>query len=380
MNLITKLILNNLKIAYALTDPHLKILEVNDPLNLLGKNYCLGCSLFDVAPELNEDKESLNKILAGQLAQLELTQVNRETSSAPLCLMMEVLPYQEPNGQISGLLLLIQNVTEWQQAMSNDYELRLLQDKLARQNLDLAAANIELRRVTKMKSIFVSIAAHEMRTPLSRLKGSLEMLLDESMGTLEFQQIEIAEMAQQSAQRLLTITEDLLDVTRIDTGQIELILYPTHLPTFMEAVITQFNPVLQAKGQHLNFHYTPDLPFALIDESRTVQIMNNLLSNANKYTSTGGTITVEVTRFAQDSAFLQVSIMDTGIGISPENQVDLFGRFLQASNNDQSGATGVGLYITHGLVELHGGDIWVESKLRHGTTFYMTFLTTESRG
>ncbi len=373
---IIKLALNNLKISYILTDRQLKILEMNGPLHLLGQNYCSGCSLLDVVPELVGEEKMLTKILSGQLPNFELPQVNRTIASHTVCLMIKILPHQEIDNQITGLMVIIQDVTEWQQAVSNDYEVRLLEDKLNRQNLDLVAANIEVRRLSKMKSIFMSITAHEMRTPLSRLKGSLEMLLDESMGALEPQQLEIVDMAQQGAQRLLTITEDLLDVTRIDTGQIELLLYPTHLPTFMDAVISQLSPLLEAKGQTLNTHYEPDLPAALLDETRAVQIMNNLLSNASKYTSYKGTITVEVAHSPEDPNFLQVAVRDTGIGLSHEDQVGLFNRFFQATN-DQSGATGIGLHITRSLVELHGGRIWVESKLKQGSTFYVTFIVAE---
>jgi signal transduction histidine kinase len=272
----------------------------------------------------------------------------------------------------------MEDVTEMgkidQQLAQQRNELRLLRDQLARRNLELAAANAELQRLDELKSLFVSIAAHELRTPLTSAVGYVEILLEEDPDSLTERQREFLEIVQSSHQRLLKITRDLLDITRIEAGRVDLVLQPAALSGLVEAVAAEFRPQLQAKDQRLALCVAPDLSPALCDEARTAQVIGNLLSNASKYTPEGGLITITAATVAEDG-FLQVSVSDTGVGISTEDQAKLFNRFFRAKSaslTEASGA-GLGLHITRALVELHGGRIWLESELGKGSTFHVTF-------
>ncbi|MCL4298600.1 MAG: hybrid sensor histidine kinase/response regulator [Anaerolineae bacterium] len=378
---ITQLILQDRKIAYVITDPNLKILAVSDEANILPSGYqaSLGCSLLDLEPELIGCEEALADVLAGELPRFELAWVNRETPAGQtIYLTLVELPHRNQEGRITGLIHLVEDVTEvgvlnqWLAQQRN--ELRLLRDQLARQNLELAAANTELQRLDELKSMFVSIAAHELRTPLTLIRGYGEMLLDGDLGPLADKQRDCLEIIERSASRLLTITSNLLDVTRIETERIELVLKPIDLPTLVQTLAAEFGPELQARVQRLTLRASSDLPPALGDETRAAQIIGNLLSNASRYTSQGGLITVDVT-LAEEAGFLQISVADNGVGISAGDQAKLFSRFFRAESppSTEARGAGLGLYITRALIELHGGRIWFESELGRGSTFHVTF-------
>jgi signal transduction histidine kinase len=249
-----------------------------------------------------------------------------------------------------------------------------LRDQLIQQNLDLAAANAELRRLDDLKSQFVSVAAHELRRPLSPIIGYVELLLEEEVGPLGDDQREYLEIVQRGARRLVDLTNNLLDVTRIEAERVELVLQPKDLPALVEIVAIEWEPQLEAKAQRLTLRASPGLPPVWCDETRAAQIISNLLSNASKYTPDGGSITIGVTS-ADEDGFLQLFVADNGVGISPEDQDKLFTRFFRAGSARLTGAggAGLGLYITRSLVELHGGRIWFKSELNQGSTFYVTF-------
>ncbi len=253
-------------------------------------------------------------------------------------------------------------------------EMESLEGRLTRKNRELAAANAELRRLDETRTAFISTAAHELRSPLASISGYVEMLLAEDFGPLNEAQRERLEIVQRSANRLLHTTDTLLDLTRIEGGRIELTLQPRDLAALVEAAIAEFGPQMEAKDQRLVWQAAPDLPGALCDEERAEQIIDNLLSNASKYTSSGGQITVSLAP-AEMKGFLELSVTDTGVGIPAEDQNRLFSRFFRGEGAQRMGArgTGLGLYITKALVQLHGGRIWFESARDEGSTFHVTF-------
>jgi signal transduction histidine kinase len=377
---VAELILADRAIAYAVTDLDLKIVEIGGPVDMLcgRNNVCPGLTLTDLVPELVGSEAVLADILAGRVPRFQLGWVNRESAQGhTIYLNMVILPHRDRAGQVVGLLHVMEDVTEMgridQQLAQQRNELRLLRDQLARQNLELAAANAELQRLDELKSQFVSIAAHELRTPLASVVGYVEILL-EDVELLTQQQREFLEIIQSSSRRLLEITRNLLDIARIEAGRVDLVLQPVALDVLVEGIAAEFHPQLKAKDQHLTFRAPPDLPLALCDEARTTQIVGNLLSNASKYTPEGGGITVTVSPAAEDG-FLRVSVADTGVGISADDQEKLFSRFFRAESAGLTGASGagLGLHITRALVELHGGTIWLESEPGAGSTFHVTF-------
>lgn len=375
-----QLILQDRRIAYAIADRDSRIVEMGGLVDLFGKESMsyLGHPLVDLVPELVGSEDVLAGILSGKRARWQLDWVNREDADGQLLyLTMVTLPWRTPGEQIAGLLHVVQDTTEMgkigQELTQRRNELRLLHDQLARRNSELAAANAELRRLSDLKSAFVSITAHELRTPLSTIAGYLEMLLDGDFGPLSDNQRESLEIVQRSAGRLLTIVDNLLDATRIEAGRIELVLRPADLATLVEDVAAEFRPQLEAKSQVLTLQIMPGLPPALCDETRAAQIVGNLLSNAGKYTPHGGRITIALSPAAEEG-FLQVAIADTGI--APADRPYLFDRFFRSAKAIAQGRAeglGLGLYIVRSLVELHGGRIWFESEPGRGSTFYVTF-------
>jgi signal transduction histidine kinase len=378
-------ILQDRKIAYFITDRQLNVVEVSGAVSICVNKgeTCLGRPLVELMPELIGNETVLEDVLAGNLPRFELPWVNRDTAAGQTTyLTMIDLPYRDRVGHIVGLIHVVQDVTQMarleQQLTQHRNELRLARDELLRQNRELDAANSELRQLDELKSEFVSVAAHELRTPLSSILGYVEILLDESFGPLSHSQRDYLEIVQRSASRLADITKNLLDVTRIEAGRIDLVLLPTDLPALVAAVAAEFEPQLETKSQRLTLRARPKLPPVLADETRAAQILGNLLSNASKYTPDGGAITVSVSP-TEEEGFLQVAVEDTGVGISYEDQDKLFTRFFRADSASRTRASGagLGLYITRSLVELHGGRIWFESELDKGSTFYVTFPTAE---
>jgi signal transduction histidine kinase len=343
----------------------------------------VGRPLPALVPELLGSESALAEILAGELPRMELSCVNRETSDGRTrYLTMVNLPYRDEQGQIAGLLYLLEDCTEAgmlrQHVSQGRNDLRLAQAQLAHQNWELAAANAELRRLDDLKSTFVSVAAHELRTPLATIQGYVEMLIDEEGGPLTDDQRAYVAIVQNSVRRLLHITGSLLDVTRIEAGRMELELQPTHLAALAERVAAEYTPEATARDQRLTLHYPPELPLALCDPTRTSQIVGNLLSNATKYTPQNGEIHISL-GLAKEEGFLELTVADNGVGIGPADQEKLFRRFFRARSATQVRASGagLGLYITRSLVELHGGHIWFESELNKGSVFHVTLPIAE---
>jgi signal transduction histidine kinase len=375
-----ELILFDRLVSYAITDRSLTVVEVGgaeSPFDICGRDW-VGHSLLELVPELVGCEAVLADILNGSLARFELAWLNRETPDGRLAYLITIdLPHRDLSDQITGLIHVTEDWTDTgrlQQQLAQDRnELRLLREQLARQNLEVAAANSELRRLDNLKSQFVSIAAHELRTPLSSIHGYVEMLLDGDLGRLAKPQREALEIVSRSAGRLMAITRNLLDLTRIEAGTILLVLKPVDVGRLVQAVIQEYRPELLEHGHRAVVEESQDMPLALCDETRAAQIVGNLLSNAIKYTPPGGNIVLRLGRDERDG-FLRVSVSDDGPGISLEDQEQLFTSFYRGQSARESGAwgAGLGLAIAKSLVELHGGQVWLVSQPGAGSTFHIT--------
>ncbi|MBN1979763.1 MAG: hypothetical protein JW918_20400 [Anaerolineae bacterium] len=367
--------------AYVIADQGLRVVGAGGAVDIFGgdRHVILGKSLLDLVPELIGCEEVLDDILSGDVPRFQLDWVNRETHAGEMIyLTMVTLPYRDTAGEIVGVVHAmvddsVVGVVNQQLAQRRN-ELRLLQSQLTRQNVELAAANAELRRLAEIKSQFVSVAAHELRTPLTSIAGYLEMLLGEEFGPLTAEQRRPLDLVSESAHRLQNLTDELLDVNRIEAERVELILQPVDLSALVETMVAEFRSQLDAKGQQSVLHISPGLPFALCDEVRAGQIIGNLLSNASKYTPAGGIVTVNLA-LAEEEGFLELSVMDNGVGILPDDQSEVFTPFFRtkSATMTESKGVGLGLYITRSLVEQHGGRIWFESELDAGSTFHVTF-------
>jgi signal transduction histidine kinase/CheY-like chemotaxis protein len=224
----------------------------------------------------------------------------------------------------------------------------------------------ERARLERAKSEFVATASHELRSPLTSIKGFVELLARSPENMSERQQ-EFVEIILKSTDRLVDLVNDLLDVARIDADHVEINRRPIDVGEAVREVTELIAPRLALKGQDLGLHIAPTLPFALADPARVRQIVANLLTNAHLYTGEGGRIHVGV---EPDRAWVQIVVADSGVGMTKEETERVFERFYRGRNGSASNpGTGLGLSIVKSLVELHHGQIAVESEPGRGTTF-----------
>ena len=213
------------------------------------------------------------------------------------------------------------------------------------------------RAVDRMKSDFVSMVSHELRTPLTSIKGYVGLLLtDQTVGELTELQREFLEIAQNNSRRLVALINDLLDLSRMESGKIELQRKPLNINLLIHELMPSFQLRWEAKRQTFTLHLPEGDPIVLGDTERVTQILSNLLSNAHKYTPDEGHIALSVETAGSIAC---VAITDSGIGLSTEEQALLFTRFYRARNavTEAVSGTGLGLVITRSLVEMQGGEI-----------------------
>lgn len=225
--------------------------------------------------------------------------------------------------------------------------------------------------IERMKTEFVSIAAHQLRTPLSAIKWSLKMLLDGDLGELTKEQKEFIKKTYNSNERMISLINDLLDVTRIEEGRY---LYkPTlnDLRKICQTVISSYKEEAERKKIKLEFHFSKGLPNVKVDEEKIRLAIQNLIENSIRYTPEKGKIIIRIEKKESEVEF---SIKDTGVGIPKEEQKRVFTKFFRASNvmRMETEGSGLGLFITKNIIEAHGGKIWFNSIEGEGTTFYFT--------
>ena len=225
--------------------------------------------------------------------------------------------------------------------------------------------------VDRAKSDFVSTVSHEMRTPMTSIKGYADLMLLGAAGAMNENQRRFLGIIKANADRLTVLVNDLLDIGRIEGGRVELDVKPQPLEELVDYVTNSLRGKIEEKGLKLLINLPPDLPHVMADRDRAIQILTNLVSNAYQYTKPGGSITVKA---AQAESVVQVDVSDTGIGIAPEDQAKVFDRFFRADDPDvqEFSGTGLGLAIVKSLVEMMHGHIWLNSELNKGATFSFT--------
>ncbi len=237
-----------------------------------------------------------------------------------------------------------------------------------------------LKEANQARSKFVSFIAHELKNPMTSIKGYAEVLLGGVTGQMNDQQQNFIAVIQRNAVRVQQLIADLSDITQQETGNLTLKLGPISFNNVILETLRPQQRAIDEKGQTINVHAPDNLPLVWGDELRLIQVMTNLVSNAIKYTPPAGTITIqaEPTRNQWDdegpSQVLHCWISDTGIGMDENDLKKLFSPYWRSENpraREQPG-TGLGMTLTRGLVEAHGGHIWVESTINVGTTFHIT--------
>jgi signal transduction histidine kinase len=231
----------------------------------------------------------------------------------------------------------------------------------------LKDANDYLSQLDKMKDEFISMASHELNTPLAAVEGYLSMILDEHMGTIDDKAREYLARAYASSKRLAELILDLLNVSRIEQGRVKMKFIEANMFDLAESVIHELQIKSDSKKLTLKLEGEKSDKFnTWCDPDRIREVIVNLVGNSIKYTEKGG-ITIKV---EEDSGKIAVKVVDTGRGIAQEDMNKLFQKFSQVKREiDEHQGTGLGLYISKNFVELHKGRIWVESTVGKGSTF-----------
>jgi len=245
---------------------------------------------------------------------------------------------------------------------------------------DLEEANKNLRRLDKAKDEFVSIASHELRSPMSVIKGYVSMILAGEVGEMNQEAREVLTEIMVAIERQIRLVNDLLNVSRIESGAITLKLREqVDIQNLAALLIQSLKPVIGQKNIVLNIE-TPKSPLPKVqaDSDMIVQILINLVSNALKFTTAGSV----VISFEVKGEYLITKVRDTGVGIPKEEQEHLFEKFSPIATKITriSGGTGLGLYISKNLANLQGGDVWLEeSSLNQGSTFCLSLPISGTR-
>jgi signal transduction histidine kinase len=236
----------------------------------------------------------------------------------------------------------------------------------------------------RLKTEFIGTVSHELRTPMTSIKGFTQLLAMGSLGPVNDTQKEFLQIIQTNAERMITIINDLLDITKIETGSVELDLRPLHLAESLSNVMMELQSNIRAREHELSISIPPGLPLVRADAKRLNQILVNLLSNAVKYTPRGGKIALEAREVGIDAVpealregmkptarYALIEVRDTGVGVAPEELERIFDRFYRTENplKVEAGGTGLGLSLVRPLIQLFGGRIWVSSVVDEGSTF-----------
>ncbi len=265
---------------------------------------------------------------------------------------------------------------------------------------ELVGALLVLRDITRevesdrLKTEFIGTMSHELRTPMTAIKGFTQLLSMGGLGPLTDTQREFVTTIYANTERMIALINDVLDITKIESGAVELEWRPLHLAEALSGVVAELKSQIAERRHNLSISIPPGLPLVRGDAHRLHQVLYNLVSNAVKYTPRGGNIWVEAFEatleelpdevrdsVSQERRYTQVSVRDTGVGISPEDLPRIFDRFYRAENplKIEAGGTGLGLSLVKPLVELLGGRIWVTSELGVGSTFSFILPAADGR-
>ena len=258
----------------------------------------------------------------------------------------------------------IRNITERKRAEEKMHDIQV---QLERTNRDLMKRSQEIQ-------YFYHTLSHELKTPLTAAREFVSIVIDGLAGELNPTQLKYLRIAKKSCTELAVYINDLLDATRLDTGKLHIELKAVSLAAIIQRAIAVMEPVAARKKIRLSEDLDTELLDVMVDESRIMQILTNLLNNALKFTLEGGAIVVKLAEYSKNSKCVQISVTDNGCGIAKDKIDNLFRRFYQIKNGDATPEKGVGLglYLCRELVLMHGGSIWVESALGEGSAFAFT--------
>lgn len=229
----------------------------------------------------------------------------------------------------------------------------------------------QLKKLDKIKSNFLNITTHELRTPISAIKGYIQMILKQKLGEINEEQKKSLEIALRNANRLDHLIQDILDISRLDSGRMRFIPEQTNIKTMIKEIVETMQALADKKHIKINTMLEENLPDLTIDGERIQQVIINLLNNAIKFSQDSSNVNINVRKEQEDILF---KVQDFGRGIPEDQKENIFEAFYQVKSNDDKklGGVGLGLAISRGIILAHGGRIWVESTLDKGSKFSFT--------
>lgn len=250
-------------------------------------------------------------------------------------------------------------------------ELSRLNNELVNMQRELSKKNRELDELNKLKNEFLGIAAHDLRSPLSVIMGYSNFVLEETEGTLSEDHVKMLKSILTSSKFMLNLLNDLLDVSAIESGKLNLNLVKTDIIKVIEKNVELNNVIAQKKNIKILFNHPELIPEITFDDGKIEQVLNNLISNAVKFSQPGTSVEVSIIVNGPDAI---ISVTDHGQGIPETELGKLFKPFERTSVRSTAGekSTGLGLSIVRNLILGHKGEIWVESKVGVGSTFYFS--------
>lgn len=277
-------------------------------------------------------------------------------------LHVKVVPLTSEGGDVESALLVAMDVT---------LNIRL-QGQLERSYEKLIQTYQELERVTKMKTQFIDVVSHELRTPLTVMRGYLDLVEAECPATTEPKFAQKMRTIRANADKLYTLVESMLDVSRLEKGTLQISLEPTRIDSLLDEMVKARSHDITDKRQTILLEIEGELPLIMADRRRMKDVFNNVVDNAVKYTPEEGKIQVGA---RDEGKTVHVWIKDNGVGIPLENLGKIFDRFYIVASDDlshQVNRIGLSLPISKGIVEAHGGRIWVESQVGKGSVFHVS--------
>jgi len=245
-----------------------------------------------------------------------------------------------------------------------------LETKVNQRTKELTQTLEEIKAITRRKSDFVSAVAHELRTPLTSIKGYASLLSAGKLGQIPAEVKERLDKINKHSDNLTMLINDLLDISRIESGRVEMKIEPLNLREILDSLFDMFSPSMKEKQINFSFDIS-DIQEIYADKQQIQRVFINLIGNALKFTPNGGSITITAKRLTNE---IRIEVKDTGIGISKKDLNRVFEEFYRTEEaiNQQIKGTGLGLSLVKYIVEAHKGKIWVESELGKGSTFIFT--------
>lgn len=329
----------------------------------------IGTSVFEL-PLISKSGLDTLIIQAMEGREGELSDVHIVTRpDRAVYLHVKVTPVKSEAGELGEILLV---------AMDTTSKVRL-QNQLERSYEKLTQTYQELERVAKMKTQFIDVVSHELRTPLTVMRGYIELMETEYSARLEPKFSARLKTIKANTDRLYSLVENMLDVSRLEKGSLQISPEPVRLDTLLEELVQTRKHDAEHKKQTMAIEIEGRLPLIMADRRRLKDVFNNIVDNAIRYTQEGGRIQV----CARDEGkIVHVWVKDNGVGIPLENLARIFDRFNIITSNDlshQVDRLGLGLPISKGIIEAHGGRIWVESQVGKGSVFHLDLPKESSR-